>query len=67
MSEALVRIYFKNGEYVEKSCMDIKLDNGMLLLIFKQFSEDLEDPIVEGIALDEISSFEFVRTKGDEE
>lgn len=64
MNEAIARIYFKNGEYFEKRCLDIKPDNGMLLLIYKQFSDDLEDPIVEGFALDEIQSFEFVRMQG---
>lgn len=67
MPETLVRIYFKNNDYTEKSCLDIKLENGMLLLINKQFSDDLEDPIIEGFAIDEISSFDFIRTKGDDE
>lgn len=66
MNEAIARIYFKNGEYIEKICLDIKFDIGMLILIYKQFSDDMEDPIIEGFALDEVQSFEFVRMKGEE-
>lgn len=66
MNEAIVRIYFKGGKFMEKGCVDIKLDNGFLIIIYKQFSDDLEDPIIEAFANDEIQSFEFVRMKGEE-
>ena len=67
MTEALLKIYFKNGDFRDIQCLDIKLDNGMLVIIYKQFSDDLEDPILEGILLSEIESFDLVRMKREEE
>lgn len=66
MSEAILRMYLKDGDYQEIRCLDIKLDNGMLIIIYKQFSDDLEDPILEGYSLSQISSFELIRMKGEE-
>ena len=66
MNNAILRVYFKDQDYREIKCLDIKLDNGMLVIIYKQFSDDLEDPILEGIALNEISSFDLIRMKGEE-
>ena len=65
MNNAILRVYFKDQDYREIECLDIKLDNGMLVIIYKQFSDNEEDPILEGIALNEISSFDLVRMKGD--
>ena len=67
MIEAVLRVYFKDGGFREIECLDIKLDGGMLVIIYKQFSDDLEDPILEGISLSGIESFELVRMKGEEE
>ena len=66
MNNAILRVYFKDQDYREIKCLDIKLDNGMLVIIYKQFSDDLEDPIMEGISLNEISSFDLIRMKGEE-
>ena len=67
MNNAVLRVYFKDNDFREIECLDIKLDNGMLVIIYKQFSDDLEDPILEGISLSEISSFDLVRFKGEED
>ena len=66
MNNAILRVYFKDQDFREIECLDIKLDNGMLVIIYKQFSDDIEDPILEGISLSEVSSFDLVRMKGDE-
>ena len=67
MNNAVLRVYFKDNDFREIECLDIKLDNGMLVIIYKQFSDDLEDPILEGISLSEISSFDLVRFKREED
>ena len=67
MSSAVLRVYFKNGDFREIECLDIKLGNDVLLIIYKQFSDDLEDPILEGISISEIESFDLVRMKGEDD
>lgn len=67
MIKAVLRVYFKDGDFREIECLDIKLDNGVLVIVYKQFSDDLEDPVLEGISLSGIESFDLIRLKGEDD
>lgn len=62
----VLTIYFKDGDVITREVVDANLQNGFLLVIYKEFSEDSTDPCVEAFNSSIISSFEMVRMKGEE-
>ena len=62
-----VHVYFKNGDEITRDCLDMKIENGFLIIIYRQFSDDEEDPIAEGFSIETVDCWEFIRLKGEEE
>lgn len=62
-----VHLYFKNGDEIVRNCMDMKIENGFVILIYRQFSDDEEDPIAEGFNIETVEGWDFIRINGDEE
>lgn len=62
-----VHIYFKNGDEIFKECLDMKLENGFLIVIYRRDIDDEEEPIAEGFNIDTVDCWEFIRTEEEEE
>lgn len=67
MNKSIAHIYFKNGDEVVRNCLDMKIENGFLILIYRQFSDNEEDPIAEGFNIDTVDCWEFTRIQEGEE
>lgn len=63
----ILTIYFKDGDAITREVVDATLQNGFLLVVYKEFSEDSADPCTEAFNTDLISSFDMIRMKGEED
>lgn len=62
-----VHVYFKNGDEIVRECLDMKIENGFLIIIYRQFSDNEEDPIAEGFSVETVDCWEFIRMQGENE
>lgn len=67
MNKSIAHIYFKNGDEIVRNCMDMKIENGFLILIYRQFSDNEEDPIAEGFNTETVDAWDFTRIQEGEE
>ena len=62
-----VHVYFKNWDEIIRECLDIKIENGFLIIIYNPISDDCDDPIAEGFNIETINCWEFIRMQGENE
>lgn len=61
MNKSIAHIYFKNGDEIVRNCLDMKIENGFLILIYRPFSDNEEDPIAEGFNIETVDAWDFTR------
>lgn len=62
-----VHVYFKNGDEIVKECLDIKIENGFLIIIYRPQIDDEEAPVAEGFNVDTVDCWEFIKDQGETE
>ena len=62
-----VHVYFKNGDEIVRQCLDMKIENGFLIIIYRLYSDNEEDPIAEGFNIETVDCWEFIRVAEQEE
>lgn len=62
-----VHLYFKNGDEIVRECLDLIVENGFVIIIYRSFSDNEEDPIAEGFNIDTVDCWEFIRHQAESE